>query len=450
MNYAWSKTVFPIAAIFSFRMLGLFLLIPVFSVYAENLTGATPTLIGLALGGYGLSQGLLQMPFGMLSDRFGRKPMITIGLILFVFGSLLGALTDSIYGMIIARILQGTGAIGSVLIALLADLTPDEQRTKAMAVIGMTIGTSFTLAMILSPIITAHFGLSGIFYFTALLASLGLLVLHLVIPNPTRECFHTESEANPALLKPVLKNSHLQKLNISIFFQHFILTSTFFAIPLLLSHHMKSGHLTQQWHFYLPLMIFSFIVMIPFMILGERKKKIKLVFIIAVCTTFLTQGLLAFTCQDWYSLCLLMFAYFVAFNLLEALLPSLISRQASPGSKGTAMGVYSTSQFLGLFAGGALAGILYQWDSSRGIFLANALLGAIWIFISFYLKPNMYVSTITLSLKRSKSSQEAIAALLHTKGILEVMYSDEEEVLYLRVDKQYYKHGSAERVIHSL
>ena len=231
MKNSWLNSVIPIAALFSFRMLGLFMLIPVFTVYANHLTAATPMLMGIALGSYGLSQGLLQIPFGMLSDRFGRKPIITIGLLLFACGSLLGAFSTSIYSMIIARTLQGTGAIGSVLIALLADLTPDEQRTKAMAVIGVSIGLSFSLAMVLSPAITHYFGLSGIFYLTSFLALLGLVLLHAVIPTPKKEPFHIDSEANPALFKEVLYNRHLQRLNLGIFCQHFILTATFFPSP---------------------------------------------------------------------------------------------------------------------------------------------------------------------------------------------------------------------------
>ncbi|WBV68818.1 MFS transporter [Legionella pneumophila] len=187
-----------------FRLLGLFLLIPVFTLYATNLKGATPTLIGLALGSYGLAQGLLQIPFGMLSDKLGRKPMIAIGLLLFAGGSLLGAVTHSIAGMITARILQGAGAIGSVLIALLADLTLDEQRTKAMAIVGITIGTSFSLAMIISPALTHYYGLSGVFYLTAALAVLGIMILYLIIPNPSKEQFHADSEPSLSLIKPVV------------------------------------------------------------------------------------------------------------------------------------------------------------------------------------------------------------------------------------------------------
>jgi len=272
MKHSWLNSVVPIAAIFSFRMLGLFMLIPVFTVFASQLSDATPALIGLALGSYGLSQGILQMPFGMLSDRFGRKPVISVGLMLFACGSLLGAFSHSIYTMILARTLQGTGAIGSVLIALVADLTPDEQRTKAMALIGLTIGLSFSLAMVLSPALTNYYGLAGIFYLTTVLAFLGLFLLHAVIPNPQKERFHSDSEANPSLFKSVISNKHLQRLNVGIFIQHFILTATFYFIPLLLQEQIKQGNLTQQWYFYLPLMFFSFVFMVPFAELNLPKK----------------------------------------------------------------------------------------------------------------------------------------------------------------------------------
>jgi MFS family permease len=447
MKYSWSKTVFPIAAIFSFRMLGLFLLIPVFSLYAENLHQATPALVGFAFGVYGLAQGVLQMPFGILSDKLGRKPIITIGLLLFACGSLLGALTHSIYGMIFARALQGTGAIGSVLIALLADLTPDEQRTKAMAVIGMSIGTSFSLAMVISPAVTNHFGLAGIFYLTTLLALLGIFLLHFVIPKPTHERFHMDSETNPALFKKIICNRHLQRLNLGIFCQHFILTSTFFAIPFILSKQIEQGHLTQQWHFYLPLMLLSFILMIPFILLAEKKKKMKSVFISSVLATTLTQIVLAYMYPNWLIFCLLMLVYFVAFNILEATLPSLISKQANPNSKGTAMGVYSTSQFLGLFVGGALAGILFQWSSSQAIFIINAVLGCLWLLVSFSMKPNVYISTLILPYPWPDRKETVLAQLLNINGVVELVLAEEEHVLYLRINKAHYIDGSAEKIL---
>ena len=445
MKQSWLNSVFPIAAIFSFRMLGLFMLIPVFTVYANQLTAATPMLVGVALGSYGLSQGLLQIPFGMMSDRFGRKPILTLGLLLFACGSLYGAFTTSIYGMIIARTLQGTGAIGSVLIALLADLTPDEQRTKAMAVIGVTIGLSFSLAMVLSPALTHYFGLAGIFYLTTFLAIMGLILLHVVIPTPKKEPFHVDSEANPALFKQVMSNSHLQRLNAGIFCQHFILTATFFAIPLMLQQQIKSGHLSQQWHFYLPLMICSFLVMLPFLAFAEKKRQIKTVFLSSVIITCLCQFALAFTHQYWLAICSLMFVYFVVFNFLEASLPSLVSRQAGAESKGTAMGIYSSSQFLGIFAGGTIAGIVYQFTGSQGIFIVNSVISLLWVAISLYIKPNVYQLTLILPYDNTMHDASNLAELLRAlPGVYDVVVADQESTIYLRINKAQYHEGSAE------
>lgn len=451
MKHSWLNSVFPIAAIFSFRMLGLFMLIPVFTIFAKQLQGASPALIGLALGSYGLSQGILQMPFGFLSDRFGRKPILTLGLLLFACGSLIGALTDSIYMMIFARTLQGTGAIGSVLIALLADLTPDEERTKAMAVIGATIGLSFSLAMVISPALTEHFGLAGIFYFTAFLATLGLILLHAIIPTPSHERFHVDSEVHFSLFKTVLKNKQLQRLNAGIFFQHFILTATFYAIPILLQQQIKQGHLTQQWFFYLPLMVFSFVAMVPFILVAEKKHQMKPVFLLSVLLTSISQLFLAISHQYWVFFCALMFCYFVAFNILEATLPSLVSKLAGATSKGTAMGVYSSSQFLGIFVGGASAGMVYQWLGIEGIFFGNALITVVWLVIAATMKPDVYLATLILSYPPSLKDEKALLAQLsELKGIKEVLMSKDEQVIYLRIDKANYQFGSAEKMLESL
>lgn len=427
------------------------MLIPVFTVHANHLTSATPTLIGIALGSYGLSQGLLQIPFGLLSDRFGRKPMITIGLILFAAGSLLGAYTTSIQGMILARTIQGTGAIGSVLIALLADLTPDEHRTKAMAIIGMTIGMSFSLAMVISPALTHHFGLSGIFYLTTLLALIGLIILHGVIPTPKKEPFHTDSGTNPALFKQVLCNTHLQRLNVGIFCQHFILTSTFFAIPILLQQQLLLGHLTKQWHFYLPLMVLSFFVMVPFLVVAEKKKRIKTLFVLSVLITFICQVALVLNHTSWFAICGFMFAYFVVFNILEASLPSLISKQASSESKGTAMGIYSSSQFLGIFAGGAVAGIVYQYTESQGIFMINSLVAMIWLIIAHFIEPELYLTTLILPYENNQlETSLLIDQLKSLPGVQDVAINLEESTIYLRLNKALYRDGSANQLLRDL
>lgn len=445
MKTIWFKTIAPIAAIFSFRMLGLFMLIPVFSVYATSLTGATPFLIGMALGCYGLSQGLLQIPFGLLSDKYGRKPVIALGLGLFALGSLLGALTHSMTGMIIARTLQGTGAIGSVLIALLADLTPDDCRTSAMAMIGGTIALSFSLAFMISPVITEYAGLSGIFYITLFLIVFAFLLLYFVIPTPSQEPFIDTSTTQQHRLKLVIKNPHLSRLNIGIFSQHLILTSTFFAIPLRLQEEIASGHLNKAWHFYLPILVLSFIAMLPPIILAERRKKMKPIFISAVFITAIAQGGLALAAPLWTALCVLMFIYFVVFNILEASLPSLISRQASMMAKGTAMGVYSSCQFLGIFAGGTLAGLLYQHHGSQGIFILNTLIAIIWFCITLKMTPHHYQTTLSLVFD-DQNVDELLNTLKTLPGVEEVMQQpNKKNALYLRINKAHYKEGSAEQ-----
>lgn len=378
MKFSWPRTVLPIAALFSFRMLGLFMLIPVFTVLAKHLTGANPALIGIALGAYGLSQGLLQIPFGMLSDRFGRKPVISLGLAFFIAGSLLGAFTSSIYGMILARMLQGMGAIGAVLIALMADLTPENERTKAMAIIGAVIGLSFSLALIFSPALSQSFGLAGIFYLCSILAFLGFLLLFLVIPNPEKESFHPDREANPKLLTTVLKNKTLLPLNLGIFFQHFILTATFYVIPLLIHQEMDIS-----WYFYLPIMVGSFILMMPLIIFSEKKNKTNLVFIAAICSILLTQLLLTILPYSLSLLALMLFIYFTAFNILEASLPALISKKANTKTKGTALGLYSSCQFLGIFCGGLASGFLMHFGSFKLIFIMNTLVSFIWLSLSY-------------------------------------------------------------------
>jgi MFS family permease len=378
----------PIAAIFSCRMLGLFMLIPVFTIYASHLEGATPTRIGIALGSYGLSQGLLQIPFGILSDKFGRKPILTFGLILFAIGSLLGAMTHSIQGMIIARAIQGMGAIGSVLIALLADLTSDKQRTLAMAFIGASIGLSFGVAFIISPIITSFGGLSGIFYFTVLLVMLALTLLHAVIPTPVTLNTPFLPKSTLQRLKLIVYNGNLMSLNLGIFCQHFILTSMFYIVPMQLEGLIQEGLIQSSWYFYLPILFLSFLAMVPVIYISEKRKKSHFVFITCIVTTLFSQLGLLFGLFSSIAFSALVFFYFIAFNILEAQLPSMISKQAESANKGTAMGVYSSCQFLGIFAGGTSAGFVYQTHGSQGIFIVNVVIAIFWIIISWRVVKN--------------------------------------------------------------
>ena len=251
-----------------------------------------------------------------------------------------------------------------------------------MAVLGMTIGLSFGLAMVISPLITHEFGLAGIFYLTVGLALTGLLILHTVIPTPKQEYYHADTETNPSLIKKVLSDMNLQRFNASIFFQHCLFTSTFFVIPLLIKKQIQLTKLTQAWHFYLPIMVISFLLMIPLIILGEKKNRIKPVFLTAIATISATQLILIFSHNQWPALCFSLLMYLIAFNYLEATLPSLISKQVKPSIRGTALGIYSSSQFLGIFAGGALAGVFYTIGGSSAIFSLNSLIALIWFIIA--------------------------------------------------------------------
>ena len=375
-------TLAALASIMSFRMLGLFMILPVFSVYAQQLPGATTTLIGLTLGIYGLTQACLQIPFGMLSDRIGRKPVIFIGLILFFIGSVVAALSHSIYFLILGRALQGTGAIGSTVLALVADLTPVESRSKAMAFIGLSIGLAFTLAMIIGPVINHWFHLSGIFWLTALLALIGMTLIS-AIPTPPKPLKISEKK-----FSAVLHDKQLLRLNFGIFSLHAILTSLFIAIPIILTKQLLLTE-WQQIILYLVILIVGFAFALPFIIIAEKQKKIKQVFVAAIIAILLSQCMffvvaIASTSIHFSKLIftLTLTLFFTAFTLLEALLPSLVSKIAPPEKKGAAMGIYSSSQFFGIFVGGAVGGLVFSHAHMMGIFVMGAVLALLWFVIA--------------------------------------------------------------------
>lgn len=378
------RSTLSLATLFAFRLLGLFMILPVFSVWAPHYANATPKLIGMALGSYGLTQACLQIPFGLLSDRFGRKPMITIGFILFAAGSMWAACAHSMLSLVFARALQGAGAIGSVLIALLADLTSEENRSKALAILGMIIGLSFLVAMILGPITAAHFGLMGIFWLTSLFALIGLIILYFFVPTPQQLRLHGDVGTIPSQFLQILKNRDLLRLDFGIMALHGILTSSFLALPILLQ---QQGILAKQaWLVYLPVLILAFISMLPFMIIGEKKRQLKKVFIGAILLIALAELLFYFGSTQLPWLIFALFLFMTAFSLLEASLPSLVSKVAPAGSKGTAMGIYSSSQFLGIFLGGVCGGILHSHFSLSSLFLACLIIAMIWSAVALTMK----------------------------------------------------------------
>lgn len=374
-----------LAMIFFLRMFGLFLILPVLSLYTGDMIGATPLLVGLALGVYGLTQAVFQIPFGLISDRIGRKPVITLGLIIFVIGCVVAALADNIYWLIFGRALQGSGAIAASVMALAADQTRESQRTKVMAIIGISIGLAFTLSFIAGPVLNIWVGLSGLFWIGAVLGLSAIVILFSWVPHPPRIVFHEECETETGSLWAVLKNPDLLRLDASILILHIVLTASFVVIPLALRDHAGIDQ-SQHWKTYLPVMLLAIVCMLPFIRLAETRNLAKPVFLGAIVLLGIGETGLWLEHDSFLQLTLMLLAFFTAFNYLEAALPSLVSRAAPVKRKGTALGVYSTSQFFGAFLGGAMGGWLYGKTGIGSVFLANTILIIIWLLISLPMK----------------------------------------------------------------
>ncbi len=418
-------------------MLGMFLILPVFALYAEHLPGGeNHTLIGLALGIYGLTQALLMIPFGMASDRIGRKKVIVFGLIVFALGSFVAAAASDIVWTIFGRALQGAGAISAAVTAMLADLTREEHRTKAMALIGSSIGVTFAISLVAGPALNHLIGVPGIFVLTGVLALAAIWVVRNWVPDPADSHFHADAQANPAKLVDVLKNGQLARLDFGIFALHAAQMAMFVVVPVALKNSgLAPG---QHWAVYLPVLLGSFVLMVPAIIYGEKRGRMKPVFIAAVALMLLAQIGLAFGIAHFWGIVWALFAYFVAFNLLEASLPSLISKLAPASAKGTAMGVYNTAQALGLFFGGALGGWLAQHHGFHAVFIFCVVLMGIWLLASLSMQAPPAIKSRMFRVGSMPADQ---AALLKTQlagmaGVVEVVVLAEEGVAMLKVSIQ--------------
>ncbi len=436
------RAITSLSLIMALRMIGLFMIVPIFSLYAKDLQAATPFLLGLAMGIYGLTQAVLQIPFGLLSDHLGRRPLIVLGLLLFALGSLIAALTDSIYGMILGRALQGGGAIGSTLMALMADLTQEENRTKAMAICGMTIGLSFALAIILGPLLTQWFNFHSLFWLAFIFSFMAIFILYTWTPTPQRLGWHPETEPEIKLFVALLKNKELLRLNSGIFFLHAILTASFVVLPLHLKNFLGwQGN--EQWMLYIPSLVFGFIISLLFIVIAEKKRSVKPYFLGGIAGLGLAEALLwLFPRQLLPSLAGLAI-FFTAFSLLEAFLPSLVSRTASAARKGTALGLYSCSQFMGIFSGGVLGGWLYQHYGLLQIYLLCLGLALLWLGIAYRMIPPRYLTTCILRLAGSLETPgrlgtwpELAKQLQRIPGITEVTFLPEEKIAYLKVESK--------------
>jgi len=446
MSASEKRAASGLALVFAFRMLGMFMVLPVLATYGMDLEGATPTLIGLAIGAYGLTQALLQIPFGILSDRIGRLPIIYCGLLIFAAGAALAAMSDSIWGVIAGRILQGAGAISAAVMALLSDLTREQHRTKAMALIGVSIGFSFAVAMIVGPLLTRAFGLSGLFWVTAGMALLGGVIVAL-LPKAQAHVRHRESGVAKQALGLTLRHPDLLRLDFSILALHAILMASFVALPLAL---VEQGALPKEehWWVYLTALLVGFFGMIPFIIYGEKKRQMRRVLLGAVSALLLCELFFWWFGNGLWMLVVGMVGFFIAFNLLEASLPSLISKVAPAGGKGTAMGVYSTSQFLGAGLGGVLGGMLYQQGGLALVFAGCAALCALWFVVAFSMREPPYVTSLRLPLSARALANAGLGRdLLQVAGVSDVLIVADEAAAYIKVDTQQLDREALDRLV---
>jgi len=425
------------AGIYALRMLGLFMILPVFALYAEDLQGATPALAGLAIGIYGMTQALLQIPFGLVSDKIGRKPVIIFGLLVFALGSTVAASADTITMVIVGRALQGAGAIAAAVMALTADLIREEHRVKAMAMIGMSIGASFALAMVLGPVLNTWIGVPGIFWLTAILAVGGIGVIVLIVPTPAVSRVHRDAEAVPGQFTAVLRDPQLLRLDLGIFCLHLILTASFVVLPLALRD-VAGLPAARHWELYLPVLVMSLPMAIPFILQAEKHRRMKQVFVGAVAVIAIAEAGLSLLHGSVLSIALLLFVFYSAFNLLEAILPSLIAKVAPPDRKGTAMGVYSSSQFFGAFVGGSVGGLLHGRYGLGSVFLFCAAVALLWLLLAVTMKSPRYLGTRVLRIgpQDAVSAHKLAAQITAVRGVAEAVVIAEDQVAYLKIDQQ--------------
>lgn len=377
------KALTGLSLLYASRMLGLFMVLPILTLYGQELNGASPASLGLALGIYGLTQALLQIPFGAASDRFGRKPLMFVGLGIFLLGSIVAALADSVTSLIIGRALQGAGAISSVVLALLADYTREEQRSKSMAVVGAVIGASFVVAVMLGPWIAGFGGLNGLFWFTSALALAGMVITFWLPAQPPVQV-HQERQFRGSDLWDVLTDRNVSILSLGVFLLHMTMTALFVALPVVLvARGFDAEGLGQV---YAPVMILSFLGMAPLMMLSERRLA-QVQFLRVAAGIVIAALLLLWQIPQWATSAVALLIFFVGFNFMEATLPSLLSRKAQVRVRGTSMGVFSTAQFSGAAVGGAVGGLLFTQMDFGPVILLGVLAQLIWLVSLFAVKP---------------------------------------------------------------
>jgi MFS family permease len=437
-----------LAGVYGLRMLGLFFILPVFAVHASTLRGGQDlTLVGIAIGGYGLAQGCLQIPFGMASDRWGRKPLLYVGLLVFAAGSFLGVAAGDIWTAIAARILQGAGAINSVAMALAADLTREQHRTKIMAMIGMTIGLMFAVSLVGAPLLYRYIGMGGIFALTGALSLAAMAVVKFFVPDAA---LRPRSEPSVAAHPSRLLDRELLRLNMGIFVLHIVLYAMFVVVPPLL---VRAGWpLAAHWKIYLPTLAVSFVLMVPAILYADRRNRPKPVLLAAVALLGATLAALAASGSGSLGLAAAMLGFFVGFNILEAMLPALISRMAPAHGRGLAIGVYNTTQTLGVFFGGLVGGAVAKHYGPAAVFGTSAVLCGLWFATALGMRPPARravndLASLTFSIASGVNLDGLDRALAAVRGVREAEVLGEQRIARLKVVSGEWDEGRVRQLV---
>jgi len=429
------KQIMPLSLIVALRFFGLFIVLPVLSIYALEMEGATPFLAGLVVGGYALTQAAFQVPFGLMSDKVGRKKTLLFGLLIFIAGSVIAAMSDNIYMLLVGRFLQGAGAIGSVVSAMIADLVKEEQRAHAMAIMGGTIALSFAAAMIVAPIVGGHWGIDKLFWLTAILSVMAIGILFTAVPKPPT-IVHSYAEEESKMIE-VFKDKSLTRMYITFLFHSSIMTMAFFIIPVVMTQGLTEGGFgwgkAELWKVYMPAMVFGLLAMGPAAVFGEKYGKGREVFMISVAVIFLGFIAMGFATTPWIFILGVIF-FFIGFNMFEPLLQSFVAKFAKVHQKGAALGVANTFAYVGIFFGGLLAGWLMQHYDRGTLAIVVAVISIAWfIWVATMPNPN---NRGNVYLPLDIFDRERVSGLTSHEAIVESYVNETENIAVVKYEKE--------------
>lgn len=451
LTHEWRAST-SLAGVYALRMLGMFLVLPVLALHAKALAAHLPQqeqlkMVGLAMAMYGLTQAVLQLPLGMLSDKIGRKKVIYLGMTVFAGGSFLAAMASNVETLVVARAIQGAGAVSAAVTALLADLTREEVRTRAMSMIGLSIGLTFSVSLVLSPILTRWVGVNGLFAIMGLLSAVSIALVAFYTPNPERSFLHQDTQAQTGRIGEVLRNTQLLRLNFGIFVLQAGLMAIFTVLPFALQD--LGLDKTAHWQIYLPATVIGLVLMIPAIIVGETRHKLKQVFVLGIALVWVAQLALIFSLQSLWWIGATLIVYFIGFNILEASLPSLVSKIAPSDLKGTAMGVYNTLQSVGVFSGGVIGSKMYAVYGFTGVFGFCGVMIGVWLLVAMCAPAPKPVKNVVFALPAQWHDKldELSGCLNNVAGVEAVSFSEDKNNIFIKALQKGFDEDAVKKIL---